>query len=136
MSRCDPNGSFAWLQNLRFDTPTIPPCQDTVSYEGKCFQRYSLWYFLFGEAGALCHKDFPDSYPNPILVLQSGLKFRADFALAGNPDSYQQIQDKVAVARHFYDGSPLANQQGICEASRETPKTMVDPKNWNWDGVK
>jgi RHS repeat-associated protein len=126
-----------WLQGMSSEGVSSPgPCADTVTYGGYCFQRYALWYFLYGEAAALCQKDFPSRYPDPIGALSRGLWVRSKLPGAGG-DTTQQMNNKVQVARHFFNGAPLSNQEPFCTAQGgRTPDNKIDIHNWRWIGVK
>ena len=94
---------------------------------------------MFGQMAKLCDKDFPGKYSDSIGWLRFGLQARwlKDSYTPGPADSIQQIDNKVACAKHFYDGSPLADQLPQCKAGSEPPRnrngvTKVDLSSWKW----
>jgi hypothetical protein len=109
-------------------------CQDTVTYSGKCFKRYALWYFLYGEAAKLCKAKFPSEFQNPIDVLLAGLIARKPFL----HDTMKQIYDKVGVAGYFYGQyGQLSNQEPSCPAAVGiVPKNKINTEDWHWTGVR
>ena len=125
------NWEATWMRSLRHHCADKPFCQDTLTCEGKRFQRYSLWYFLYGEAARLCNEF---RMGDPIATLQGGLTIRSELTTFGASNA-QQIRNKVAVARHYYDGSPLADQETSCRPST-FPVGSVNIQNWDWTGVR
>ena len=127
------NWEVDWLLHLPQQYKSCQGCQDTVVYNGNCMQRYALWYFLYGEAAKLCNAEFAGYYNDPIETLRGGLSLRQPFS----GDSDKQIRDKVEVARHFYSGTPLSNQENQCEVDSTVPvMSNPDIHDWHWKGVR
>ena len=129
------NWDVNWLIGMSNEgVPKCDYCSDTVTYNGKCFKRYALWYFLYGDAAKFCKKKFPNSFGDPIQTLFEGLLIRKPIM----HDSMKQIMDKVEVAAYFYGRyKQLSNQEPTCPAaSGEYPKNRIDTEDWHWEGVK
>jgi len=134
------NWGVGWLEGMAAQRVGDTLQNSTATYDGKCFERHTLKFFLFGHAAKLCNREFPRGEHGPPFAgalrnLEIGLILRQALVPGISGDTPETVQNKVAIARHFYLGTALLSQRA-CSPSTVSIKPPLKAEDWWWLGVK
>jgi len=134
------NWGVGWLEGMAAQLVGDTLQNSTATYDGKCFERHTLKFFLFGHAAKLCNREFPRGEHGPPFAgalrnLEIGLILRQALVPGISGDTPETVQNKVAIARHFYLGTALLSQRA-CSPSTVSIKPPLKAEDWWWLGVK